>query len=196
MNNFRYDNENDAYQHLHQTVLLTASGIPFYIAAMELGTWKWKVLALGDSEDKNEQIDIRELGITFEPIQLGYCNYPDFCTYLVRRPVRMWKQGLSPDHIKAKSGYIDEGIITSHYLYNTILGSYPSPEESYRRVVDIGGSCAFNRDFAFSSPLYPVISLEYKGEVIGDMNENGDLEIKDKFFFVKEQLEEVLHEAS
>lgn len=197
MSNFRYDNVADAYQQLNRTVLFTNMGIPFYVRAVDQRKWGWLVLALGDREENTEAIDLRLLGIDFKPPQLGYCNYQGSCVYLVRRPVRMWKQGLSMEHLLAKhGGYIDEDILQSEYLYNTLLNNYPSLSESYISILDTGNSIAFHRDFALSARNYPNISLDYKGKVIGSVNEDGDLEIDGKFFYLKEQLAEVLHEES
>jgi len=196
MNDFRYDNENDAYQQLNRTVVPTKSGILYYIRAISINDWLWKVLALGDLAENAETIDIRELGITFSPLQLGYCNHEDNASYLVRRPVRMWKQGLSSDHIKAKSGWIMDGLMHREELNNMLLNSYPSLPDCYEWVRNIVGSKAFNRDFALATSNYPKISLEYKGEIIGILNDNGDFEIDDEFFFVKEQLEEILNEEN
>jgi len=196
MNNFRYDEEQDAYQHLTRTVVPTESGILFYIKSIGLHDWIWRVIALGDSEEHAEKIDIRTLGITFEPVQLGYCNYNDMALYLVRRPVRMWKQGLSIDHIKTQPGYIEDDLIQSTSLNNTLLNSYPSLSDCYDWVRKIGGGMAFNKDFALVTTDYPKIDLEYKGELIGRLNDKGDFEINDEFFFVKEQLEEILNEEN
>lgn len=196
MNNFRYDNDKDAYQQLNQTVVATESGVLYYIRATAINGWIWRVLALGDVYENTEEIDIRELGITFNPLQLGYCNHEEMSSYLVRRPVRMWKQGLSSDHIKAKSGYTPDDLIRSVELNNMLLNSYPTLPACYEWVKAIGGSQAFHRDFALITTNYPKIGLEYKGEFVGILNDNGDFEIDDEFFFVKEQLEEILNEEN
>ena len=191
---FRYDNTNDAYQHLSHTVVIGKEGIPFFLSARSHHKWDWYVQEVGG--DEREVLDIRKIGLTFEPIQLGYCNHNSTCSYLIRRPVRMWKQGLSYDHVKAKTGYLDDDLFISEFLRNTITNKYPNIKESYAKVKNHGWSSAFHRDFAFTGNEFPLVQIEYKGDHIGYVNEDGDLDIKDKFFFVKEQLEEVIRASN
>ena len=136
------------------------------------------------------------MGIAFAPIQLGYVNTADGCSYLIRRAVRMWKQGLSNDHIRAVSGYLPDNILTSLDLRNTIEDIYPSLAEAYKTAKDRGYGRAFHRDFALVTYNYPRLGIEYKGEIIGEVTKDGDLDIEDKYFFVKEHLEEVIHAKS
>jgi len=192
MFDFRYDNYGDASQHLNNTVVMTGIGIPFYIQDRGDG-WVWSVLALGDHGENAENIDLRDLNITFEPIQLGYCNHQGLTPYLIRKPIRMWRQGLCHDNLASNNNLITNNVIRSKGLLNTILNVYPSLFESFNKVMERGGGCAFHRDFSLVSMESPLVNLEYKGDVVGFINETGDFDIEEKYSFIREQLSEVIH---
>lgn len=185
---FRYDHPADAQQQLDHTVIMSEKG-GVYLRCQHNWEYEVQYLRSGDIEIK----DIREIGLTFEPIELGYVNHYGGLSYIVRHPYRMWKQGITYDNIKAVRGHIHEGLLTHSSFNDTFLGTYPTPQEAYKRAMDTGEAVAFHRDFALTFDEYPRMELEYKGKVIGSMNKDRDFEVSDKFHYVKELLEEVLH---
>jgi hypothetical protein len=99
-----------------------------------------------------QQLDIHssdeELDISSPP--LGYCNPGEDSTiYVVRCPRRMQKQGFYPQYAfvyydKQVSGGF-KGPVTS--LGPTIVGNYPSFEESVQRVKDNKNKKSFGRSY-------------------------------------------------
>lgn len=179
---FRYDNYGDAEQQLHLSVVMTSDG-PVYLRWIE--DWTYTVYYL--SSGIREEQDIREIGLTFAPMNLGYINYNSSLFYLKRDPKRMWKAGITEDNTRALGGWFDKDVMRSYDLYQTIMNIYPSIQECYDIAIATGGAKAFHRDFAFLGK-----SVVYKGETIGDILPDGSLNIHSEFEFVKEQLEELV----
>ena len=186
---FRYDEPNDAHQQLDHSVVMTEHGYAVYLRYA--GRWDWSLTNLATGEA--EVVDIRKAGINFAPLELGYVNHPAGLTYLIRDPKRMWKQGLSYDHIKAVSGYIEDDLLQSEALNDTLTNNYPSMQECYNKASKFGEWSAFHRDFAFNCQDPAHIQLEYKGHVVGKLNDKLDFAINEKFHYIKELLEEVIN---
>lgn len=188
---FRYDNSRDCNNALSYTVVMREDGEPVFLTPYD--DWQWEVVPLGD-EHEGETIDLREAGLTFEPIQLGYVNYWDKLIYIARRPKRMWKQGLNHDQLKAIRGYLPDELLQSENLRNTIVNDFPSMPAAYRVVRLNNKDFAFHRHMAFTVDNGDGVGLEYKGEHIGFVDEDMDFQINEKYFYLKEAIEEIINE--
>ncbi len=190
MNEFRYDRVQDASMQLDNTVMMTKERGPIYITSYD--GWEFNIQELLSYE--SEVVDIREVGLTFEPMLLGYVNYGHQVAYLGRRPRRMWKAGLSHDNIRAISGYLDDDILTQSALGKCLINDYPSLKEAFDSCYKRNTAFAFNRDIALSSLDGGVIDIEYKGMQIGNISEDLDFLINDKYEYLTEVLMEAINE--
>jgi len=181
---FRYDDYSDAEQQLNYTVVMSEEG-PVYLRFED--DWDYEVYELQNGDVNN--MDIREAGLTFEPLELGYINYHGTLMWLYRTPKRMWKAGLNEDNVTAKGGWVDGAVFKSLGLYNTLMDIYPSMKDAYVESQINNRNVAFHRDFAFLF-TYP-IAVAYKGDKIGEVTEAGNLKILEEFDYLKEQLEEL-----
>jgi len=186
---FRYDNANDAQQQLDHSVVMTEHGHAVFLRYA--GRWDWQITNLKTGVE--EIVDIREAGINFAPLELGYVNHGEGMAYIIRNPKRMWKQGLTYDHLKATRGYISEGLLQSRYINDTLVNNFPTLEEAYELGINDSVDTAFHRDFALNCDDFPALQLEYKGIIVGQFNGELDFEISERFHYIKELLEEVIH---
>ena len=186
---FRYETMDDAMQQIHQTVLMVKGGTPVYLKYSH--GWMYTITDLNTGE-KSEK-DIREIGLSFEPLELGYVNARHGLIYLSRHPIRMWKQGLSFYNIRALKGRVPDNILRSKAMCDCLINKYPPINKALRLTKDTAQSTAFHRDFAFTVDMFPNITLEYKGIKVGTVNDNRDFEINNKFHYLKEPLQEIIN---
>ena len=182
---FRYDSYRDAIQQIDNTVMMTEAG-PIWVSHHD--TWKFRTRKLEDYE--SDIVDIRKVGLTFKPILLGYVNFGYALSYIVRNPRRMWKQGISYDNIKATYGEVHGDMLEEASFFNTVMGNFPSLTYSIRQAEE-GMSTAFHREFAIIAG--DELEVHYKGTNIG-MIKDDEMHINDKYLYLKELIEEVLHE--
>ncbi len=187
MKEFRYNRSQDASMQLDHTVMMTEARGPIYIRNHD--DWQFQIQELLTYDI--DVVDIREVGLTFEPMMLGYINYGHKVAYLGRQPRRMWKAGLSYDNVKAISGYIEDELLTQPSLGKCLINDYPTLEEAYASCSANNVAVAFNRDIALNGLSGDLIDIEYKGMQIGHLTEDLDFLINDKY----EYLTEVLMEA-
>ena len=111
--------------------------------------------------------------------RLGYVNYDVFSVYMLRRPLRQYKIGLTAENISASKGdfgYSDgemeliqrlRGGLTEANLCMTLLGRFPSFQEVYERVKEKSARIlAFDRQFALSYKG----GLYYRGKQVGSLD--------------------------
>ncbi len=189
MSDFRYDNPEDASMQLNETVMMSEEG-PVHLRSYD--EWIFQVRGICSYETNN--LDIREMGLTFEPLILGYVNYGDTVAYLGRQPKRMWKAGLSYDNVRAISGYLIDEFLTDPSLGHCLSNDYCTLERAFKTVTENGSEVAFHKDVALIGSQGRTIGIEYKGENIGHLGEHNDFFINDKFEYLKEVITEILNE--
>ena len=186
---FRYDDAGDASQQLDGCVMRTKDDV---VGLIYEGEWQYSIRSLENGKCRSD--DVRKLGLSFEPLELGYVNSPYSLVYIVRNPIRMWKAGITWDNVKALRGDFPENLFKHLSLKECMLNIYPSMQEAWDRAKGDGDSVAFHSDFAFIASNYPNIELEYKGVVIGSVNDDSfNLEVDDKYAYLKEILEEIIN---
>jgi len=192
---FRYDSADDAQMQLDYTLQMTASGLAY---VRHQRGWRYSVNYLDKPNLDPVEGDIRKVGLTFEPLELGYVNYFGSLLYLVRKPLRAWKQGISMDNLRNLTEdyrHPPEDVLESSNIRDTIENKYYNLTRSYDEASKKGNNCAFHRDFALRrAMLGQEITLEYKGSKVGIVNKDLDFEIDDKYIYIKEALEEAIHE--
>lgn len=186
---FRYDNYEDASQQLDRCVMLTDKGYAVYLKVYE--GWNWQVKNLSNGNISYH--DLREVGLTFSPLVLGYVNTGSGALYLVRTPRRMWKQGISSNNVTANNRPVSNEIMRSETLNDCLMNVFPSMQEAYEVAKEIGIPRAFHKDFAFNPTNGRGICLDYKGESVGKLDDNLDIELKSPFHYVQEVFEEVVN---
>ena len=186
---FRYDTSSDALQQLDGCVMLTDKGEVIKLSYVE--GWDYEVKNL--TKRGTEILDIREVGLTFNALSLGYINHRYGLAYAVRNPIRMWKAGVTRENTKAIRGSISDGVMSNNSLANCILNIYPTIEEAYTEASRGAKEIAFHKDFAFSMKNYPKVGIEYKGIDIGFVNDKQHFEIEEKYIYLKEVLEEIVN---
>jgi hypothetical protein len=130
------------------------------------------------------------------PPKLGYLNSGGMCFYVSRCPMRKdWKQGLRAVNIRLlrlNKTYPVDGYLHFNLLANTILGVYPSLKDAVNMMKKEGWSeVAFSRYFAIDK----FSNIHYKGEfkvgLLTDLAKK-QFTLEEKFFWVRESLEEAL----
>ncbi len=180
MNDFRYKDSDDAIMNLNYSAVRIEDDIVFL--RHDEG-WVFSTTFL--SNGKEVFIDIRELGITFEPIELGYINRGYAIYYLIRDPKRMWKAGITIENTRHLQGHLDMDILSSREFLDMANNEYPSITNAYKRSMR-GNPTAFHRNYAMVDEL-----LMHKGQEVGFINDDGNLEVFDKFNYIREELEEI-----
>lgn len=187
-----FDNQHDARMRLDGTIIkyrgkssivqMIDEELKLHIMRLEDG----RVFVVGQ----------RDKGVELRAPSLGYMNTPRGAAYAMRKPARMWKQGLSPRHIFYKHQRFPMAIETQD-MAHCFDGVYPTLEEA-RKMLDKGNnpfkprameSAAFSRHWA----LHVDGGMLYKGDVVGRFGDKPVL--VDKYVWLAEYLEEVLDEA-
>lgn len=161
------------------------------------------VSALNMVTKEEEVFNYKELDIT--PVPLGYVNYNKHTFYLSRSPVRNdWRQGLRDRSMVWR--YDSYNQYTQQYakmtklgkdfgvpvdcVAKTIMGEYPTFNKVLNtlKLLNKSNSMSFSRFFAVRGDS----SLMYRTLKVGDIDEKGKIVLLDKFFYLKESVQEVL----
>lgn len=165
----------DKRQKLHQSICMY-KGKPCYVQCSpdhKVNTVTITTLA-GRGVGKN--IEYTDDEFNYKDIRLGYINYGLEAIYLVRQPIRQYKQGLCHEVIKT----VPEGIayvpdmVRSKSMENCILGEHPEYSKALKDVVDgEATSRAFSRHCAVGTDKN-FIYLYYRGRRVGQMRYDSD----------------------
>ncbi len=112
-----------------------------------------------DKKVKYEELDM-------SPVPLGFINYNGYSYFAARKPMRRdWRQGLRANNtvIIGRHGGIKLDKRVYKPLAKTILGKYPTFEDSLIEVRELGAAqCAFSRGFGVTATN----KIIYKGDYI------------------------------
>lgn len=133
-----------------------------------------------------KRTDLESLNL--EPIPLGYCNHQGYAKYLTRIPMRNdWRQGLRERTLVHRGEGRNPPLSC---LSRVVNGIYPTLQTCVEALVNKEAvSQAFSRTFAIAAGNI----LLYKGNNVGSYKDGGELVLKEKFFWLRESLEETLH---
>lgn len=131
--------------------------------------------------------------------QLGYANFHGTAIYWYRKPVKQYKQGLKADqmHYKIADGnqmMQDQPWNFNRPVIDMLEGRYPTFKEAKELIkMGVAKVLAFHKDFAFShNPVFDEFELEYKGVKIGHTPDFVNINLTDKYAYVKEALMEAV----
>lgn len=134
--------------------------------------------------------------LRINPVKLGYANEGEIPVYLQRKPIRFWKQGLTPENLSAQ--FVNNGVWDNYFypsvlcesIVKTVLNIYPKYMEALESAIR-GLPKAFSRDFAIY-PDFPNEALFYKKRKVGEIVEGKPI-LSNEYFFLKESLEESIY---
>mgnify|MGYP001593738418 CR=1 FL=1 len=172
-----YDSQEYAASRLNGTVVL-CSGKPVKVLAVEDD-----MSVLVETLHKKEIKTLPLSSLSFEDIKLGYVNYQSGAMFVVRRPVRKPRQGLSNENLY--NSILGSTNVPVHTLHSTIINSFPTISSAIKKVLGGASRCAFSRDFCIKEGMV----VEYKGCYdIGEVNDELCLTLKTNFNYLKERL--------
>lgn len=192
----RFDNRHDACMRLEGTVVLWKGK-----AARVEGITDTLLLRLIDLDTgKTGTVAQDSTTVQLRAPSLGYVNGDRGATYVIRKPARMWKQGLDRRHL-ACAGVRAHPVDLAHWLdrpfVNCYNNTYPTLAEALK-IIEGGNnpfkqaernSVAFCKHWAVDSKL----KLLYKGILVGELKDEPTLE--ENWLWLSESLQEALDEA-
>lgn len=134
--------------------------LPFLVNSVERnGTFFGKVF----TGKKIYKTSAKEDQLSIDKIRLGYTNVRGGANYLMRKPLRDWRQGLRANNVVGLPRTLDDNTLVSLYL--PISGNYPGFEEA-KYIMNVFGSSAvaFDRNFCINSNGL----LYHKGTCVGN----------------------------
>ena len=139
----------------------------------------------------------------FRPFPLGMLNHRGRAYYVTRQPYRMAKeQGLIQDMVISKrvsNPSLDMSWrpspinIHSKDFHNLVVGDYPEYCEAYHHMSSPACSnegVAFCRDMAIVNGPCNSLLLAFRDEIVGVLLSSCTVKLEDKFWFLREALEE------
>ena len=151
--------------------------------------------------DKRGMTDVKlsDPDLNFMEYQLGYANFQGTALYWYRKPVKQYKQGLKAEQLNYKIANPNHVLHEHPFSFNRSVinmleGRYPSIEGA-KDLLKAGaaGVLAFHKDFAFAyNDVFEAYELEYKGVKIGHTADLVNVNLTDKYAYVKEALMEAV----
>lgn len=193
----RFDNRHDACMRLENTVVLWKGR-----AAKVEGITEGLRLNLKDLQTGRVCTVAQDAAtVQLRAPSLGYVNGPAGAAYIVRKPARMWKQGLDRRHLAYVAREATRPDL-AHWLdqpfidcYNNV---YPTLEQSLKLIE--GGSNPFKQaersSVAFCKhwAVDKHLKLHYKGAEVGELKDEPRL--LEGYLWLSESLQEAIDEAS
>ena len=179
---FKFQSTGDCQQRLASTVICV-NGRPFYVQE-SLGA---DVVKGYDTRARDKTDTVTLSANCISTPQVGYINKDERAVYLTRKPVRRIRQGLCKENLTADRGVINTELLSGIAFAKMVLNEYPSFEEAYKLTVERRKvySSAFSRNFAITHESL----LLYSGEIVGTVNADLTVTLKDKFSCLKELYE-------
>jgi len=179
----KYDSQRDARLYLNNGVFLHGRNIVRVREVEEDMTVIVDVL----NKQQMGRVPIKE--ISMKPLTIGYyySQSNDKCVYLVRLPMRGWRQGLTSGNCRAKNVSAFGLDIHEPNFHKMIWNEYPSVQEAKDYAKKVRDCYPFHRAWAIDR----YGKLYYKTEVVGEMD-GTEYHLFKTFHFLKELLEEAL----
>ena len=187
-----FDNLRDATMRLEGTIIKYGGKASLVLGITERAL-KLQIVRLCDGEGFT--VGQRDKKVELVPPCLGYVNTGKHAFYAMRKPARMWKQGLSPRNIV----YIGRGMgppIPNEVLAKCLDNDYPSVEKALASFKstnpfnpEVARVVAFSRHWAVTKNG----GLLYKAKNVGQFEE-GVPTLDEKYVWLAEYLKECLDE--
>lgn len=202
-----YDNLDDCKSKLLQTIILYKGKAAYVKDVMSIvdeakgeyihGDYWLKVAFATKSPMAN--VKLSDPNLNYMTFQLGYSNFHGSAVYWYRKPVKQYKQGLKNDQVAYRvANYAlqvpDLSFTFSNPIVSMLEGEYPSLAKCSQDLrEERASSLAFHKDFALSyNPVFNAFELEYKGAKIGHTPDFVNVNLTDKYAYVKEALMEAI----
>lgn len=151
------------------------------------------VVSVRDVEDIVLNVKVKDLELT--PVPLGFVNQDGQLLYVMRKPTRRYKQGLTRENIHAIDVFTGKEVglnLHSVALSDTIRGVYPSVGDCFTAVREgAQKALAFSREWAVAL-MKDELSILHKGVVVGYVGDKSVMLNPEKYF-LKESLTESLN---
>lgn len=186
-----FDNHRDATMRLEGTIIQYGGKAAIVEGVRE----DLKLVLLRFSDGKHYEVDQRDPLVRLVAPPLGYVNTPRKAMYAMRKPARMWKQGLPVRAIAYKGRGLPGGP-GMDLLARCLDNNYPTLEQALGMFKstnpfkpDIPDSVAFHRSWAVSRDG----GLLYKETRVGEIGDAPMLD--DKYVWLAECLKETIDGA-
>lgn len=184
----RIDTDDDARMRLSQSIVMY-QGKPVYTEQSEKKHTLIRDMYTG--ETCNVLTD--ELDLT--PVQVGNIAIGKSYMYVQRAPVRKWKQGVNKGNLKFGDmpWELPAFQLVSKGMANAIMGVYPAVTDAIDNILaGRYNAVPINRHWGFGL-VEDIPRLLYKDKVVGFLEDDGEIIISKKYFFLKEDLLGVLN---
>jgi hypothetical protein len=186
----RYDSAEAVHARLHNTVCLY-QGKAVYCSTTrqdgrernppDLGLF---VGAYGTPYRDYQEIHSSDEDLQVTNLNLGYCNRGSKAYYIVRAPVRRYKQGIDSGSCYAvppgeNPKQIGKEYVSSQEFYNMLEGKYPTYEEALKSLSRDVLIRAFSRKLAVAQDELGLYKLHYYSQPVAFLGR------KDKFIVPK-----------
>lgn len=186
----RYETEQDVKARLYHTVVMHNKR-----PAVVIGTEGKDSVVLQDLiTEKLTKAELSEVDLEPSHAPLGYVIDGGEVYLAMRKPARRYKQGLTGENLVVKTFLQKEGMpqrarfnYASKAIGRTILGEYPSVEESFQKARATGKIVPYHRDWAVGT-YDDELSIIFRGEVVGFVLDNS-VKLLPERFYLKESLE-------
>lgn len=195
MMHFEHMNDHDLNMR-YRNMIVKAKNRPFYITrahkAYDVITFEGMYL------HTNRVTEVQSKDVDSKPIRLGFVNGFHYPLRAVRKPSRLYKQGINSKNTKLlihdSDGYCDyrpfdrNDRILFGGIYQLIKNEYPSYNDALKLLDDVDHppSVAFNRAFCLFK--HQKITIHNGNWVVGHVNDNGEPILDNKFIYFQEQL--------
>lgn len=148
---------------------------------------------------RGKSVKLSDLELNYTRFNIGYCNRPEATTWIYRKPLKQYAQGLRSNQM----GYVTSnpgfgGLCRfeySKYISWMMENVYPDLETCEQRLKDGESySVAFHRDFGVSyDKMHRDLIIEYKGRQVGTSKNFKDFDLLAENRHLTEALREALH---
>jgi hypothetical protein len=184
-----FDNKRDAEMRINKSVVMYKKR-PVYITGISEKLY-CTAHELGDPGAEH-RFKVTSRLLDLKPVKTGYLNLERNTVYLVRTPVRRWKQGLNAENIRIHADVAGGArLLDTVSMRNCILNAYPKYPEAIASIREGWRSIAFHRHYAMSAGPAGLVFLLYRGDKVGWIKDDSPV-ISDEYRFIEEELQEVI----
>lgn len=190
-------NYGDDYQYAGEKLVdsyVYKDGYPVLIHDID---FKGKVAYIKMGGDRVENCRLEDLNLS--ALKLGYVNFPLDALYVVRKPQRVFRQGVRQGSCVVKAGKnFNRMVPFNAMIAQNITGLYPSFGDcmDYVGCGDVN-SKAFSRKFALKGSARSReqcnLFLMYRDVKVGNVTFDQAIKLDEKFKYLQESLNEVLN---
>lgn len=157
----------------------------------------------GDWDGLYIQVPLDSRDLNYTSMKLGYVNDGREAVYLMRRPVRRYRQGINGENLTSSLYRFNPEVIYHTFAANrlsnlsrevaaNLSGVYPAYEAAVEAVIEGDAwSRAFTRELAVEGDRLGFLTLCYKGErVAAKFREDANFRLPKRYHFLAETLEQ------